>query len=123
MLPRRLHPAPCNPRPSALSLTKHVAPLVDQGQGGGQAIEDAEALGALLRAGTPAAHVPALLKKVQEIRYERATRIQAYSREKALGPKEGAVMVNAQEHAQYNFRFSGALAWAKEHGIETKVAA
>lgn len=97
--------------------------LPHQGQGGGQAIEDAEALGALLAPGTAPADVPALLAQVQKIRYERASTIQGYSREKALGPKEGAAILNAQEYAMYNFGYSGALAWAEKQGIEVGVQA
>ncbi|GAA5869814.1 hypothetical protein JCM8547_005850 [Rhodosporidiobolus lusitaniae] len=96
------------------------AMLPHQGQGGGSAIEDAEAVAAVLPPGTSAASVPERLKLAEKIRYERATRIQAYSREKALGPKPGEKTVNAQEHAQYNFGYNGALDWAAKHGIEVQ---
>jgi hypothetical protein len=40
-------------------------------------------------------------------------RIQSYSREKALGPKPGEKVVNAQEHAAYNFGYAGARGYAE----------
>lgn len=92
--------------------------LADQGQGGGQAIEDAEALKVVLPLGTLASSIPERLKLAQEIRYERATLIQGCSRSKALGPRPGETVVNAQEHASFNFGYSGARAWAESHGIE-----
>ncbi|GAA5945984.1 hypothetical protein JCM3775_003607 [Rhodotorula graminis] len=94
------------------------AMLPHQGQGGGQAIEDAEALKVVLPLGTLATSVPERLKIAQEIRYERATLIQGYSRSKALGPRPGEEIVNAQEYAHYNFGYNGARAWAESHGIE-----
>lgn len=95
----------------------------DQGQGGGQAIEDAEALAVVLPTSTPAAAVPERLQLAERIRYERATRIQSYSREKALGPKPGEKVVNAQEHAAYNFGYAGARDYAEKHGIALPVSA
>ncbi|GAA5984663.1 hypothetical protein JCM10908_003448 [Rhodotorula pacifica] len=93
------------------------AMLPHQGQGGGQAIEDAEALGVVLPPSTPTTAVPERLKLAEKIRYERATRIQAYSREKALGPKPGEKVVNAQEHTAYNFGYAGARDYAAKNGI------
>ncbi|GAA6022639.1 hypothetical protein JCM8202_005029 [Rhodotorula sphaerocarpa] len=99
------------------------AMLPHQGQGGGQAIEDAEALAVVLPPSTPASAVPERLQLAQKLRYERATRIQAYSREKALGPKPGEKTVNAQEHAAFNFGYAGAKDWAEKHGIELPASA
>ncbi|TKA50234.1 hypothetical protein B0A53_06334 [Rhodotorula sp. CCFEE 5036] len=99
------------------------AMLPHQGQGGGQAIEDAEALAVVLPTSTPASAVPERLQLAEKIRYERATRIQSYSREKALGPKPGEKVVNAQEHAAYNFGYAGARGYAEKHGIALPASA
>lgn len=55
--------------------------LIDQGQGAGQAIEDAAALSVVLPKGTSPEAVQARLKLYEEIRYTRAHTIQNYSRE------------------------------------------
>ena len=113
------------PRASPLDLLPHISSCpdvcrsrTDQGQGGGQAIEDAEALQVVLPLGTTPASIPERLKGAQEIRYERASLIQGYSRSKALGPREGEKVVNAQEYAAYNFGYNGAREWAESHGIQ-----
>ena len=94
-------------------------PLSDQGQGGGQAVEDAEALGALLAGVKDSAKVPETLQQVQKVRYERATNIQAFSRQKAMGAREGETFtLNAQEFVPYNFGYNGAVEWAKKNNIE-----
>jgi 2-polyprenyl-6-methoxyphenol hydroxylase-like FAD-dependent oxidoreductase len=54
--------------------------LPHQGQGGGCAIEDAASLAVCFPADTPVSEVPARLKLYEKIRYERANRIQEYSR-------------------------------------------
>jgi 2-polyprenyl-6-methoxyphenol hydroxylase-like FAD-dependent oxidoreductase len=54
--------------------------LPHQGQGGGCAIEDAACLAVCFPSDTPVAEVPARLKLYEKIRYERANRIQEYSR-------------------------------------------
>ena len=56
------------------------SPQQDQAQGGAQAIEDAAALAAVLPRGTPAEAVPARLELYEEIRSERAHKIQEFSR-------------------------------------------
>ncbi|ORY86668.1 hypothetical protein BCR35DRAFT_302383 [Leucosporidium creatinivorum] len=94
------------------------AMLPHQGQGGGQAVEDAEALQVVLPLGTAASSIPERLKLAEKIRYERASLIQGYSREKALGPRPGEKIVNAQEYAFYNFSYPGAKAWAEKMGLE-----
>lgn len=95
--------------------------LADQGQGGGQSIEDAEALAALLH-GVTKAHadvVPARLKLIEQIRHERASKIQGYSRSKAFGARDGETFVlNASQFSGYNYVYDGALDWAKKMGIE-----
>jgi hypothetical protein len=95
-------------------------PNTDQGQGGGQSVEDAEALGALLAGLTRAqsSQIPERLKLVEEIRIERASKIQGYSREKALGARDGGTFtLNAGEFSAYNYSYYGALDWAKKMGI------
>ncbi|RMZ85619.1 hypothetical protein DV737_g566, partial [Chaetothyriales sp. CBS 132003] len=54
--------------------------LPHQGQGAGIAMEDAAALGVLLERGLSRDEVPERLKLFQDIRYERANKIQEYSR-------------------------------------------
>jgi len=57
-----------------------------------------------------------VLKEVERVRIERASIIQGYSREKALGaPKgeDGIVRLNASEYAGYNFGYDGARKWAE----------
>ena len=54
--------------------------LPHQGQGGGVAMEDAISLAVVLSPGIQAAEVPKRLKLYHDIRHERATRIQGYSR-------------------------------------------
>ncbi|KAK4046120.1 hypothetical protein OIV83_006346, partial [Microbotryomycetes sp. JL201] len=94
------------------------AMLPHQGQGGGQTVEDAEALGALLKGVTDASRVPKLLAQVQSVRYQRATDIQQYSRQKALGGRQGETFtLNAQEFVGYNFGYNGAVEWAERSGI------
>lgn len=105
----------CFPRRLILPL-----PLTDQGQGGGQSVEDAEALGVLLSGFTRAqsSQVPKRLQLVEAIRIERASKIQGYSREKALGAKDGGTFtLNAGEFSAYNYSYYGALDWAKKMGI------
>ncbi|KAM0793765.1 hypothetical protein ACM66B_001183 [Microbotryomycetes sp. NB124-2] len=95
------------------------AMLPHQGQGGGQAVEDAEALGALLKGVTNSSQVPQVLEQVQKVRYQRATNIQGFSRQKALGAREGETFtLNAQEFVPYNFGYNGAVEWAKKNNIE-----
>lgn len=59
--------------------------LPHQGQGGGQAIEDGAALGALFTATTTRDHVPDVLKLYQQVRYSRATNIEWLSATQAAG--------------------------------------
>jgi 2-polyprenyl-6-methoxyphenol hydroxylase-like FAD-dependent oxidoreductase len=54
--------------------------VIDQGQGGGQAIEDAASLAVLLGRGTPREELPERLKLYEKCRKERADRIQQYTR-------------------------------------------
>ncbi|EON67986.1 hypothetical protein W97_07132 [Coniosporium apollinis CBS 100218] len=54
--------------------------LPHQGQGGAVAIEDAASLAVVLGAGTPREEIPDRLKLYERIRYDRANRIQDFSR-------------------------------------------
>ncbi|KAH7078764.1 hypothetical protein BKA63DRAFT_465371 [Paraphoma chrysanthemicola] len=51
-----------------------------QGQGAGQAIEDAASLAVMLQANTPLDQIPARLKLYEKCRYERASKVQEVSR-------------------------------------------
>jgi salicylate hydroxylase len=98
------------------------AMLPHQGQGGGQSVEDAEACGVFLSGFThaDADKVPERLALIQKVRMERATKVQGYSREKAIGPREGETggAINAHEFIGYNMGYNGALDWAKKIGVE-----
>ncbi|KAE8311999.1 hypothetical protein BDV41DRAFT_540085 [Aspergillus transmontanensis] len=54
--------------------------LPHQGQGAGIAIEDAASLAVVLPQGTPVEEIPERLQLYHEIRYERASQVQEYSR-------------------------------------------
>jgi len=62
--------------------------LPHQGQGAGMAIEDAAALSTVLPFGTKKAEVPERLRLYQNIRLERAKRVQQYSRLAGKDPGE-----------------------------------
>ena len=66
--------------------------LPHQGQGGGCAIEDAVSLGVCFPSDTPKNEVPDRLKLYEKIRYERANRIQEYSRMAGRDLKEEVKM-------------------------------
>lgn len=101
------------------------AMLPHQGQGAAAAIEDAEALGYVLRNATRD-QVPALLQKVFRLRYRRATMVQQASRAAGLGdmmkknsgfeggelPKEFS---NMMKFRQFNMAYLGAEDWEKNH--------
>ena len=78
--------------------------LPHQGQGGGQAVEDAVALAVVLELGLQPEEIPDRLKLYQEIRKERAERIQYYSRvqgEDGMAPQEAAKLM--LEFVNYNY--------------------
>lgn len=61
---------------------RHEADIAsDQGQGAGQAIEDAATLSIVLPKGTAPKDVPERLKLYEKIRYERGHKIQEFSRQ------------------------------------------
>lgn len=78
--------------------------LPHQGQGGGQAVEDAVALGVVLEKGLTPAEVPARLELFESIRKNRAEKIQHCSRiagKDSMDPQEAAkIMV---EFTTYNY--------------------
>ncbi|RMD44997.1 hypothetical protein DV735_g78, partial [Chaetothyriales sp. CBS 134920] len=76
--------------------------LPHQGQGAGVAMEDAAAIGVVLERGLSRDQVPDRLKLYQDIRYERANRIQEYSR--LMGKDiQDAKGINMIEYTNYNF--------------------
>jgi len=95
------------------------AMLPTQGQGASQSIEDAEALQAyLLDMGQEAASddVQQRLHAVFRARYDRASLIQAYSRQQArpaASEDNKAIKLNPQEFVEYNCNYSGALDWVE----------
>lgn len=58
-----------------------VLTKLDQGQGGGIAMEDAATLAVVLPIGTLPEEVPERLKLYEKIRYQRANAIQEFSRQ------------------------------------------
>lgn len=76
--------------------------LPHQGQGAGVAMEDAAALSVVLEKGLKPEEVPARLKLYETIRYERANRIQEYSRELGKDIQKDA-KVDMIEYTNYNF--------------------
>jgi 2-polyprenyl-6-methoxyphenol hydroxylase-like FAD-dependent oxidoreductase len=73
-----------------------------QGQGAGQAIEDAQSLAVVLPLGTPVEEIPERLKLYEKCRYERASRIQEYSRIAGKDLGDGPPL-DVHEYAEYNF--------------------
>ncbi|KAI5450866.1 hypothetical protein NCC49_002607 [Naganishia albida] len=102
------------------------AMLPHQGQGAAAAIEDAEALGYVLR-NTTRDQVPEALQRVFRLRYRRATMVQQASRAAGLGDMmkkasgfEGgelpAEFSNMMKFRQFNMAYLGAEDWEKNHG-------
>ena len=95
--------------------------LPTQGQGASQSVEDAEALQAMFADVTtrPSREmVEERLAKIFEARHERASLIQAYSRQQALPATDKntkKVTLNPREFMDYNCRYSGAKSWLSEH--------
>lgn len=76
--------------------------LPHQGQGAGVAMEDAAALAVVLPLGTKPEEVPERLKLYEECRYERAHRIQEYTRVAGRDLAEPG-NVDMQTYTNYNF--------------------
>lgn len=80
--------------------------LPHQGQGGGQAIEDAVALAALLPLGTSRKDIPERLQLYNECRYERSHKIQDFTRTAGKDAAELAAegkKLDMMEYQKYNF--------------------
>ncbi|KAI5477302.1 AAA family ATPase [Pseudohyphozyma bogoriensis] len=96
------------------------AMLPTQGQGASQSIEDAEALGAFFAdvKGRPSKEqVSAILEEVYQARVERATLIQAYSRQQARPATDGKslkITLNPGEFNAYNLKYNGAKECRKQ---------
>ncbi|KUI65822.1 3-hydroxybenzoate 6-hydroxylase 1 [Cytospora mali] len=74
-----------------------------QGQGAGQAIEDAAALSVVLPRGTSPDAVPERLKLYEKIRYTRAHQIQEYSRLAGKDWVDGKPQIDMMAYTAYNF--------------------
>lgn len=80
--------------------------LPHQGQGGGQAIEDAVALAALLPLGTSSQEIPERLQLYNDCRYERSHKIQEFTRLAGRDASEFAAdgkKLDMMEYQMYNF--------------------
>lgn len=80
--------------------------LPHQGQGGGQAIEDAVALAALIPQNTAPGDIPERLRLYNECRYERAHKIQDFTRTAGKDASELAAegrKLDMMEYQKYNF--------------------
>ncbi|EMC99531.1 hypothetical protein BAUCODRAFT_63413 [Baudoinia panamericana UAMH 10762] len=80
--------------------------LPHQGQGGAQALEDAVVLAAVLPLGTKPSDIPERLQVYEQCRYERAHRIQNFTREAGLDAAEMATLgkkLDMHEYQAYNF--------------------
>ncbi|KAH9907543.1 hypothetical protein F4778DRAFT_769022 [Xylariomycetidae sp. FL2044] len=100
------------------------AMLPTQGQGASQSIEDAEALQAFLKdlVGRPSREaVEVALDKVFKARYERASLIQAYSRQQAkpaTGGKTNKITLDPGQFMKYNCDYHGAADWLAKRELE-----
>ncbi|TGJ85877.1 hypothetical protein E0Z10_g2861 [Xylaria hypoxylon] len=74
-----------------------------QGQGAGQAIEDAAALGTVLPKGTYPSDIPERLQLYEKIRYRRAHTIQEYSRQAGRDWINGKPQIDMMSYTAYNF--------------------
>lgn len=108
--------------------------LPHMGQGGSQAIEDADMLAFCLRNVVTADQnqVNAALQRVFQLRFERATVCQEKSREQAFGKRQegeqlnltnGAAAIpalNPMQFASYIFSYKGAEDWAEQEEEEKR---
>ncbi|RAL14419.1 2-polyprenyl-6-methoxyphenol hydroxylase [Aspergillus homomorphus CBS 101889] len=121
---RDLDPLPtwCRDRVILIGDAAH-AMLPTQGQGASQAIEDAEALGAFFagferdgRHLKGADEVSRVTREVFDCRFDRASTIQAYSRQVARPATDAdttRVAMNPAEFMDYNCSYEGAAAWSQ----------
>lgn len=94
------------------------------GQGGSQAIEDADMLAYTLSgldSSSSAAKINAALQRTFALRYERATMCQERSREQAFGKRSIQLQstnampsLNPMQFADYTFSYKGAKWWAEQ---------
>ena len=85
--------------------------LPHQGQGGGQAIEDAMSLAAVLPLGTSVDDIPDRLKIYEQCRYERAHQIQDFTRTAGKDTKELAAEGKKLDMNEYQMYNLGHDAW------------
>lgn len=119
-------PLPAWTKGKAIIIGDAAHPMLPHlGQGGSQAIEDADALGFCFDGHGPSDDIEAALARTFKLRYERATVCQEKSREQALGKRqEGGVSVpvlDPMQFSQYIFTYQGASWWAKK--VEGEAAA
>ncbi|KAK8139745.1 salicylate hydroxylase [Apiospora sp. TS-2023a] len=74
-----------------------------QGQGAGQAIEDAAAIATVLPKGTSPEDIPERLRLYEKIRYDRAHIIQEYSRQAGKDWVNGVPQIDVMKYTAYNF--------------------
>lgn len=74
-----------------------------QGQGAAQAIEDAAALSVVLPRGTAPGAIPERLELYEKIRFERAHKIQDFSRQAGRDWKDGKPAISMMQFTNYNF--------------------
>ncbi|KAH9909374.1 hypothetical protein F4778DRAFT_768240 [Xylariomycetidae sp. FL2044] len=74
-----------------------------QGQGAGQAMEDAAALATVLPKGTSPSNILERLKLYEKIRYDRAHTIQEYSRQAGKDWIDGKPQIDVMVYTAYNF--------------------
>ncbi|KAF7596865.1 hypothetical protein BBP40_011910 [Aspergillus hancockii] len=107
------------------------AMLPTQGQGAGQAVEDAEALGAFYAdfeeryPGKTLEDIKSINEVIVNCRYERATTIQMYSRQAArpgTDSRGANVTMNPAEFMDYNCFYNGAVDWNRQQQKRAVVA-
>lgn len=102
------------------------AMLPTQGQGASQSIEDAEALQAFFSDITNRPSLEVVhdrLKKTFDARYERASIIQAYSRQQArpgTDVKSKRITLKPEEFMDFNCRYAGAKNWLERNQAESQ---
>lgn len=75
---------------------------VDQGQGAGQAIEDAATISVVLPRGTSPEAVSDRLKLYEKIRYDRAHQIQEYSRQAGKDWIDGKPQIDSKSRTLFS---------------------
>ncbi|KAL7271024.1 hypothetical protein RUND412_006239, partial [Rhizina undulata] len=79
--------------------------LPHHGQGAAQALEDGAALAVVLPLGTKPEEISERLKLYEEIRYERASTIQEYTRRTGEDITEGTPMIDVRQFTGFNFNY------------------